>query len=74
MKLTHRELIQFIRHLPPQCATARAMHGPVADWTPDTYLAASIANATAAIAWAQGGGKGSKPTPIKPPKARRRRT
>jgi hypothetical protein len=71
-KLTHRELIEFVRHLPRDSATARAILGPdAADYTPDVAALDWIAYYLAAGNWQRGGGKGEKPRKPKPPRPRR---
>ncbi|MFD0902328.1 hypothetical protein [Actinomadura sediminis] len=57
-----------MRHLPRDSATARAILGPAAEWTDDTHLLAHLVDLTSGANWQRGGGKGSKPKPLKRPR------
>lgn len=40
--LTLRELIVLIKHLPSDCALARSMHGPAAEWGQTEHLLGDV--------------------------------
>ncbi|HEY9367934.1 hypothetical protein [Streptomyces sp.] len=67
-KLTHRELIEFVQHLPPGSATARSILGQsAAAYTTEVAALDVIAFHLAHANWQRGGGKGEKPKKPKPP-------
>ena len=69
-RLTVRELLVRIRHLPQDSAFGIAMRGAAALWDANTYLLARMEHRLAGANWQRGGGKGPKPKPIEVPDGR----
>ena len=65
--LSWRRLRVLLAHLPPDSATAQAIHGPAAAWSPTEHLLASVVDRLGLLLWANGGGKGAKPDPVPRP-------
>lgn len=59
-----------MRHLPRDSATARAILGDAADYTPQVAHLDVIGYHLAVGNWQRGGGKGDKPKKPKPPGVR----
>lgn len=66
-KLTHADLISFIRHLPRDSALGRALLGEAAQWSPELHRLTDIADLLAGANWQRGGSATKKPKPIKRP-------
>lgn len=67
-KLTYRRVLNLIKELPPGSQTSKSVEGiEVASWTNTDELLAAICDITAMANWQRGGGKGSRPEPIKRP-------
>jgi hypothetical protein len=67
--LTHREVITYIQHLPPDGALGRQVLGEAADWTVDTHLTATMADLLAGANWQRAGAPAlHKPKPIRRPR------
>lgn len=66
--LNHRELIVYIQYLPRESALVRAMAGDVADWTPEVERLTQVTELLAGANWQRGGGRGSKPKPVRRPR------
>jgi hypothetical protein len=65
-RLSYRRLINLIRHLPRESATAVAMIGEVHPWDDSDYLLARIADSVAHLGW-MFAGVHAKNAPKKPP-------
>ncbi len=65
-QLSWRDLWVIARGLPRDSATVRAIRGEAADWTPNTYLLAHIADLLAIANW-QRAGRSSSPRPKRVP-------
>lgn len=68
--LTHRELIDYLKHLPRDCALARDMFGEAAEWGPEMHRITDLADLLIEgnyIAIKAAGGKAKKPKPIPRP-------
>lgn len=65
--LSWPDLIAYVRQLPPESATARAMGGDAADWDTRAHLLASVVDQLAVANWQRSGKKSGKPKPIKRP-------
>lgn len=66
-RLSFGRLQRLIRKLPADSATALSVHGERATWGPNEHLLAHLIDVSAVANWQRGGGKGSKPTPVKRP-------
>lgn len=62
-RLTWRRLGLLIRHLPPEAATVREVHGDKAMWTLDRMLMALIADYLAVANWQRGNAGKKNPPP-----------
>ena len=56
----------FLMYLPPQSALGVELY-PENKWSQDTYFLADLIDCMQGLVWSLGGGKGSKPKPIKRP-------
>jgi hypothetical protein len=65
-----QRLTGWLRWLPRESALWRSMHGDRADWDLQSHLLADIVDLLAAANWQRGGGKGTRPKPVKRAKAR----
>lgn len=68
--MTVRRLWVLVSRLPQDCATARAIHGEIADWSQDTYLLARIANTLERANGQRAGKRVPESAFIRPPAAR----
>lgn len=74
-RLDWRRLGELVDHLPRDSALNRSRFGDsVIDWTTETELLAAAVDRLAAANYQRGGGKGSKPKPVKRPEYRKPRT
>lgn len=69
-RIPAREILNWIRYLPRDSAFAHEVLGDQADWQVDTHLLAHVAFLLAGANWQRGGGKGTRPKPIKPKAAK----
>ena len=68
--LTPRQLIVYLRHLPLNSPLGVALHGDAARWGPAEHLLAVAIDVLQGANWQRGGGRGSRPQPIKRPDPR----
>lgn len=68
--MTVRELLGMIRQLPPDSPLGLALHGEAARWSTADHLLATTVDLLAGANWQRGGGKRSKPKPIRRPDPR----
>lgn len=59
-------LKSFIKFLPPQSALGVELY-PENRWSQDTYFLADLIDCIQGLIWSLGGGKGTKPKPVKRP-------
>ncbi|MEU8334794.1 hypothetical protein [Micromonospora tulbaghiae] len=57
-------MICYIEHLPQDSAFRRAVLGPAAELSLDTYLLRRVELRMAQVVWQNGGGKGKRPEPV----------
>lgn len=55
----------WVKFLPASSQTVQAAHGP--SWSPELHMLANIVDVLSWANWQRGGGKGSKPKPVKRP-------
>lgn len=72
-RLTCRQLIVYLRHLPADSALGIALHGDAARWGVGEHLLAMAVDVLVGANWQRGGGKGQKPKPIPRPDPRAER-
>lgn len=65
--LSWRDLWVIVRQSPVDSAFARSSAGESVAWGLSEHLLAAVVNALNTANWQRGGGKGSRPKPIKPP-------
>lgn len=67
-EMTLRRLWVLSRHLPRDSFTGRALHGEIADWTPETHLLARACNMLTSANAQRAGRRPSQNDMIKPPR------
>lgn len=62
------DLLAYVRQLPPDSATGRAVDGDAAGWGVSEHLIANAVDLLAGANWQRSGTKRNKPKPLKRPR------
>lgn len=70
-RVTWRELLAYVRHLPATCQVAAEIHGDAAAWSATDRLLADVFDVLAMANWQRGGNKNApRPKPYPRPRSK----